>query len=144
MASGVLEEFRSDHPEHELQAEATKQLAFIYREDGQIERSAAEHERIAAESTDPELSREALLTAAELYDEVNVTEDAIRVYEQYVIRVSAAPRYCNGNSVATCRNIQGRLDTKAITAAERDRCTATATPERNARTAAATSRPRRR
>jgi tetratricopeptide (TPR) repeat protein len=84
LASGVLEEFRSDHPEHELQAEATKQLALIYREDGQVERSAAEHERIAAESTDPELSREALLTAAELYDEVNVIEDAIRVYEQYV------------------------------------------------------------
>jgi tetratricopeptide (TPR) repeat protein len=84
LASGVLEEFRTDHPEHELHPEATKQLAFIYREDGQIERSAAEHERIAAESIDSELSREALLTAAELYDEVNVTEAAIRVYEQYV------------------------------------------------------------
>ena len=85
MASGVLEEFRTSHPEHELNAEATKQLAFIYREDGQTERSAAEHERIAAEASDPELSREALLTAAELYDEVSVIEDAVRVYEQYVI-----------------------------------------------------------
>jgi TolA-binding protein len=84
MASGVLEDFRSDHPEHELQADATKQLAFIYREDGQVERSAAEHERIAAESTDLDLSREALLTAAELYDEVNIIEDAVRVYQQYV------------------------------------------------------------
>ena len=84
MASEVLEEFRSDNPQHELQDEATKQLAFIYREDGQIERSAGEHERIAAESTDVELSREALLTAAELYDEANVVEDAIRVYERYV------------------------------------------------------------
>jgi tetratricopeptide (TPR) repeat protein len=89
MASGVLEEFRTEHPEHDLQDEATKQLAYIYREDGQVERSAAEHERIAAESTDPELNREALLTAAELYDEVNVTADAIRVYEQYV---AANPR----------------------------------------------------
>ena len=84
MASSVLEEFRSTHPEHELNAEATKQLAHIYREDGQTERSAAEHERIAAEATDPELAREALLTAAELYDEVNVLDDAVRVYEQYV------------------------------------------------------------
>ncbi len=83
-ASEVLEEFRSNHPEHELGSEATKQLAFIYREDGQIERSAAEHERIAAESSESELSREALLTAGELYDEVNVVEDAIRVYERYV------------------------------------------------------------
>jgi tetratricopeptide (TPR) repeat protein len=84
MASGVLEEFRTSHPDHELSPEATKQLAHIYREDGQVERSAAEHERIAAESTDPELSREALLTAGELYDEVGVFGDAIRVYEQYV------------------------------------------------------------
>lgn len=83
-ASNVLEEFRTTHPEHELGSEATKQLAFIYREDGQTERSAAEHERIAAESTDVELSREALLAAGELYDEVNVVSDAIRVYEQYV------------------------------------------------------------
>lgn len=84
MASGVLEEFRVSHPDHELNTEATKQLAYIYREDGQIERSAAEHERISAESEDPELSREALLTAAELYDEVGVMSDAIRVYDEYV------------------------------------------------------------
>ncbi len=84
LASTVLEEFRSTHPEHELNADATKQLAYIYREDGQTERSAAEHERIAAEATDPELAREALLTAAELYDEVKVLDDAVRVYEQYV------------------------------------------------------------
>jgi tetratricopeptide (TPR) repeat protein len=84
MASGVLEEFRTSHPDHELSTEATKQLAHIYREDGQVERSALEHERISAEATDPELAREALLTAAELYDEAEVTGDAIRVYEQYV------------------------------------------------------------
>jgi tetratricopeptide (TPR) repeat protein len=84
MASGVLEEFRNSHPEHELNRDATRQLAYIYREDGQTARSAAEHERIAAEAGDVELGREALLTAAELYDEVNVLDDAIRVYEQYV------------------------------------------------------------
>jgi tetratricopeptide (TPR) repeat protein len=84
MASGVLEDFRTEHPDHELQAEATKQLAYIYREDGQTKRSAAEHERIAAEANDPELSREALLTAAELYDEIDALHDATRVYEQYV------------------------------------------------------------
>ncbi len=83
-ASGVLEEFRLAHAEHELMPEATKQLAYIYREDGQIERSAAEHERIALETNDPELSREALLTAGELYDEAMAVSDTIRVYEGYV------------------------------------------------------------
>ena len=84
MASSVLEEFRTSHPDHELSTEATKQLAHIYREDGQVERSAAEHERISAEATEPELAREALLTAAELYDEAQVTGETIRVYQQYV------------------------------------------------------------
>ena len=84
MAAGVLEEFRTSHPDHKLGSDATRQLAYIYREDGQIERSAAEHERIAAEATDPELGREALLTAGELYDEVHAMDDAIRVYEKYV------------------------------------------------------------
>ena len=83
-ASAVLEEFRSTHVDHELNAEATKQLAYIYREDGQTERAAAEHERISAEATDPELARAALLTAAELYDEVSIIGDAIRVYQKYV------------------------------------------------------------
>lgn len=83
-AAPVLEEFRVTHQDHELGPEATKQLAFIYRKAGQIERSALEHERIAAEAPDAELSREALLTAGELYDEVNVVADAMRVYEKYV------------------------------------------------------------
>jgi outer membrane protein assembly factor BamD (BamD/ComL family) len=84
MAAGVLEEFRVSHPEHDLSTEATKQLAHVYREDGQISRSAAEHERISAEADDLELQREALLTAGELYDEANAMDDAVRVFEQYV------------------------------------------------------------
>jgi TolA-binding protein len=84
MAADVLEEFRTSHPEHGLHNDATKQLAHIYREDGQLARSAAEHERIALEADDEELSREALLTAGDLYDEAKAMSDVIRVYEQYV------------------------------------------------------------
>ena len=83
-ASAVLEEFRATHTEHDLNTEATKQLAYIYREDGQTARAAAEHERISAEATDPELARAALLTAGELYDDAAVVVDAVRVYEKYV------------------------------------------------------------
>jgi TolA-binding protein len=83
-AADVLEEFRTSHPEHGLHNDATKQLAHIYREDGQLARSAAEHERISLEADDEELSREALLTAGDLYDEAKAMSDAIRVYEQYV------------------------------------------------------------
>ena len=84
IAADVLEEFRTSHPDHQLHNDATKQLAHIYREDGQLARSAAEHERISAEASDVELSREALLTAGDLYDEAGVMDDAVRVYEQYV------------------------------------------------------------
>ena len=84
MAADVLEEFRTSHPEHALHKDATRQLAHIYREDGQLVRSAAEHERIAVESDDIELSREALLTAGDLYYEADAMDDAVRVYEQYV------------------------------------------------------------
>ncbi|MDH5621751.1 MAG: tetratricopeptide repeat protein, partial [Gammaproteobacteria bacterium] len=84
MAADVLEEFRTSHPEHDLHKDATKQLAHIYREDGQLVRSAAEHERISLEADDIELSREALLTAGDLYYEADATADAVRVYEQYV------------------------------------------------------------
>jgi len=84
MAADVLEEFRTSHPQHNLQNDATKQLAHIYREDGQLARSAAEHERISLEADDIELRREALLTAGDLYDEAKAMSDAVRVYEQYV------------------------------------------------------------
>ncbi len=84
MAAGVLEDFRAEFPEHELNRDATKQLAHIYREDGQLERSAVEHLRVSDEAEDPELKREALLTAGELYDEVANVMAAIEVYERYV------------------------------------------------------------
>lgn len=82
-AAGVLEDFRTAFPEHELNRDATRQLAFIYREDGQLERSAAEHERIAAESEDPELRRQAMLVAGDLYEEAGSTDNALRVYLGY-------------------------------------------------------------
>ncbi len=83
-AAEVLERFRSANGEHELATEATQQLAFIYREDGQLDRSAAEHVRMADESDDPEFSREALLTAGELYEDAADPETALSVYERYV------------------------------------------------------------
>lgn len=82
-AATVLEDFRSTYVDHELHSEATTQLAFIYREDGQLARSAAEYERIATESSDPELSREVLLLAGELYEEAKSLDSALSVYLRY-------------------------------------------------------------
>ena len=83
-AGSVLEEFRDVFPEHELQSEVTKQLAAVYRSAGALGQSAAEYERVAAESQDPELQREAMLLAGELYQEANDTSSAIAVWLGYL------------------------------------------------------------
>ena len=83
-AAEVLDSFRAAFPEHELNGEATKQLAFVYREGGETSLAAAEFERVAAEATDPELEREALLSAGELYEQASDVDRALGVYERYV------------------------------------------------------------
>jgi len=84
MAAGVLEDFRDTYADNELAADATRQLAFIYRENGQLLKSAEEHVRIADESDDPETRRETLLVAGGLYEDANSVDDAIGVYDRYV------------------------------------------------------------
>ena len=83
-AAGVLDDFRTAFPGHELEREATKQLAFVYREDGKLGLAAGEYERVATEAADPELRREALLASGELHEQANNTEGALAVYERYV------------------------------------------------------------
>jgi tetratricopeptide (TPR) repeat protein len=83
-AAGVFETFRSAYPEHELQREATKQIAFVYRQSGQLSRAAGEYERIAAESEDAALRSEALLVAGDLYEQSNDRNRALEAYVRYV------------------------------------------------------------
>lgn len=83
-AQTVLEAFRTTHPSHELQKEATRQMAFVYREQGEDARAAREYERVADETEDSELRREALLLAGELHESANGLQDALAVYQRYV------------------------------------------------------------
>jgi tetratricopeptide (TPR) repeat protein len=83
-AAEVLDAFRRTYPEHELQHEATKQIAFVYRESGQVARAAGEYERIAAEADQPELRGEALLLAGDLHEQAKNSERALAVYLAYV------------------------------------------------------------
>jgi TolA-binding protein len=83
-AAAVLDRFRQAYPEHELNREATKQLAFVYREQGELESSAAEFERVASESPDAELRRDALLEAGALYEKAQATDRALAAYLEYV------------------------------------------------------------
>jgi tetratricopeptide (TPR) repeat protein len=83
-AADVLESFRSSFPEHKLNRESTKQIAFVYRQSGQLERAAGEYDRIASESQDPALRSEALLDSADLYAQSNASVRALDVYTRYV------------------------------------------------------------
>ena len=83
-AAEVLDGFRAAFPDHELNAEATKQLAFVYREGGETSLAAAEYVRVASEAQDPELEREALLSAGELYEQTSDVDSALGVYERYL------------------------------------------------------------
>jgi outer membrane protein assembly factor BamD (BamD/ComL family) len=83
-AADVLNAFRQTYPEHELQKEATKQIAFVYRQAGELSQSAGEYERVAVESTDPKLRAEALLLAGDLYQQSQSVDRALDAYSRYV------------------------------------------------------------
>jgi tetratricopeptide (TPR) repeat protein len=83
-AANVLDGFRAAFPEHELNREATKQLAFVYQEDGELTLAAGEYERVAGEAADSDIRREALLAAGNLYEQAGSRDRALDVYERYV------------------------------------------------------------
>lgn len=83
-AATVLLSFRNLFPGDALQAEVTKKIAYVYRQDGQPALAAEEYERIESESADDDVRREALLLAAELHTEVGNKPRTLLVYRRYV------------------------------------------------------------
>src|SRR5258705_2758262 len=83
-AVDVLEAFRTTFPQNKLQLEATKQIAYAYRQSGQLSHAAGEYARIATQSDDPALRSEALLDAGDLYVQSNSRERALDAYKRYV------------------------------------------------------------
>jgi tetratricopeptide (TPR) repeat protein len=83
-AASVLVGFRNTFPEHPLQPEVTKKIAYVYRENNQLSLAAIEYERIERESRDDETRRDALLVAAELHEKANNSARALEVYQRYV------------------------------------------------------------
>ena len=83
-AVDVLEAFRTTFPKNKLQLEATKQIAYAYRQSGQLSHAAGEYDRIASQSNDPAVRSEALLDAGDLYAQSNSRDRALDVYNRYV------------------------------------------------------------
>lgn len=83
-AAAVLKGFRTLFPQHPLQPEVTKKIAYVYKEDGQLSLAAGEYERIETESEDDAVRRDALLVAADLYEKDGKRDSALMVYRRYV------------------------------------------------------------
>jgi tetratricopeptide (TPR) repeat protein len=83
-AVSVFESFRTTFPENKLKLEATKQIAYAYRENGQLSQAAGEYDNVASQSTDPALRSEALLVAGDLYGQSNSRERSLDAYIRYV------------------------------------------------------------
>ncbi len=85
-AARVLERFRASHPKHELLPQVIRKLAVVYERDGHGAKAAAEYGRIARDAAQPELAREALWHAAELYAKARLETRAIETYKTYIAR----------------------------------------------------------
>ena len=85
-AETVVLSFRKNYPGHKFQQDITKKIAFIYKELEKYALAAIEFERIAIETQDEDLIRDALLTAAEMYEKAVDTDNALRIYKQFVIK----------------------------------------------------------
>lgn len=98
----MLVAFRTAHPDNELNATIPDKLALSYEKTGQIDLAAAEYENISARNakSNPELGREALFTAAEMYDKAAKPDESARVYRKYV---AAYPKPVDTNMEATYR-----------------------------------------
>ncbi len=83
-AATVLVGFRKLFPGHELQPEVTKKIAYVYKENGQLSLAAIEFERIETETQDEAIRRDALLTAADLYEQDKKPGKALAVYRRYI------------------------------------------------------------
>ena len=83
-AAEVLRTFQTSYLGHQLQPEATKKLALIYKETGQLSLAAAEYERVEAQIQDDDIRREALQLAADLYAQTDQPDKVLQVHRRYL------------------------------------------------------------
>ncbi|MCJ7555304.1 MAG: tetratricopeptide repeat protein [Gammaproteobacteria bacterium] len=81
----VLTRFRTNYPQHKFSDDVTTKLALAYQQSGQSIKAAQEFEQVAAlASADAAVRREALWTAANLYEETVDLVAARRVWETFL------------------------------------------------------------
>jgi outer membrane protein assembly factor BamD (BamD/ComL family) len=92
-ATSVLEDFRRRYPGHALQEDVSGKLAVAYLEQGRWAQAAGEFERLAATKKDPQIVRDALWQAAELYEKAADPAAATIAGDKAVARSAATRTY---------------------------------------------------
>lgn len=83
----VLERFRKQFPDHAFNDDVTQKLAVARQAAGQTGQAAHEYERVASlGSVEPDVHREALWEAIDLYEQMDAVADQRRVYAEIVAR----------------------------------------------------------
>jgi TolA-binding protein len=83
-AIATLDDLRARFPQHQLSTGVAAKLAVAYQQNGQTAAAAAELVRVAKQDPDPSTRREALWTAAELYQKAGANTEAFAAYRDYV------------------------------------------------------------
>lgn len=83
-AISVLTRFRKAYPDSPLQSKASGNLAIAYMNDQQTAQAAREFDQLARQSDDPQIRRDALWQAAQLYQKENLDTEAIDAYRGYI------------------------------------------------------------
>ena len=78
-----IKRFQKIYPGNKLQPDVSKKLSVAYLSSNQGIKAAAEFEKISSMGSNLAIKSAALWQAAELYEEKNKTNDAIRSYEEY-------------------------------------------------------------
>jgi tetratricopeptide (TPR) repeat protein len=90
-AIGVLEDFRREFPQHQLQPQVTRKLAVAYAAADRPGEAAAEFERIAANPAEERaVQREALMQSADLYARAGNSPKAASMLEKFVAAAGSA------------------------------------------------------
>jgi tetratricopeptide (TPR) repeat protein len=83
-AASVLDQFRQRYPDDPRQDEANRRLASAYLAEQQPLLAAVEFEHIGRTHADPELRRQALWQAAELYTTAEHLQQSAELYRHYI------------------------------------------------------------